>query len=207
MGGWRFAGIFFVSLLGGSLGALILSPEDLTVGASGAVFGLMAAGFIEARDRGLNDVASQIGFYVSSTWSSPSACRTSRSAATSAACVAGGVLTLLLAQARRSGGAGARSVEMGIILGSGAALVSRLRDRRQRGRAPGALDPAGTPGRRAAPPTRSGWRRCARSSTPSTRRGPGRENEEAASTAQISLAPRLASSSAWSRACAAASSA
>src|SRR5918994_2467756 len=38
VGPWRFAGIFFVSLLGGSLGALILSPEDLTVGASGAVF-------------------------------------------------------------------------------------------------------------------------------------------------------------------------
>ncbi len=64
IGAWRFAGIFFVSLLGGSLGALILSPDDLTVGASGAVFGLMAAAFLEARDRGRHDVASQIGFYV-----------------------------------------------------------------------------------------------------------------------------------------------
>src|SRR5687767_2387482 len=64
VGPWRFAGIYVVSLLGGSLGALILSPDDLTVGASGAVFGLMAAGFIEARDRGLNDIASQIAFYV-----------------------------------------------------------------------------------------------------------------------------------------------
>ena len=123
MGGWRFAGIFFVSLLGGSLGALILSPEDLTVGASGAVFGLMAAGFIEARDRGLNDIASQIGFYVVInlifTFSVPNISVGGHIGGM----VAGGVLTLLLAQARRSGGAGARPVEIGIILGSGAALA------------------------------------------------------------------------------------
>ncbi len=123
MGGWRFAGIFFVSLLGGSLGALILSPEDLTVGASGAVFGLMAAGFIEARDRGLNDIASQIGFYVVInlifTFSVPNISVGGHIGGM----VAGGVLTLLLAQARRSRGAGARPVEIGIILGSGAALA------------------------------------------------------------------------------------
>jgi membrane associated rhomboid family serine protease len=122
MGGWRFAGIFIVSLLGGSLGALILSPEDLTVGASGAVFGLMAAGFIEARDRGLNDVASQIGFYVVInlvfTFSVPNISVGGHIGGM----LAGGALTILLAQARRSGG-GARSTEIGIILGSAAALV------------------------------------------------------------------------------------
>ena len=53
-----------VSLLAGSLGALILSPNDLTVGASGAVFGLMAAAFIMARHRGFEQIASQIGFFV-----------------------------------------------------------------------------------------------------------------------------------------------
>ena len=123
IGPWRFAGIFFVSLLGGSLGALILSPEDLTVGASGAVFGLMAAGFIEARDRGLNDVASQIGFYVVInlifTFSVPNISVGGHLGGM----LAGGVLTLLLAQARRSGGDGARSIEMGTILGMGAALA------------------------------------------------------------------------------------
>jgi membrane associated rhomboid family serine protease len=60
----RFLGIYFVSLLAGSLGALILSPNDLTVGASGAVFGLMAAAFIMARHRGIEEVASQIGMFV-----------------------------------------------------------------------------------------------------------------------------------------------
>jgi membrane associated rhomboid family serine protease len=60
----RFLGIYFVSLLAGSLGALILSPNDLTVGASGAIFGLMAAAFIMARHRGFEQVASQIGLFV-----------------------------------------------------------------------------------------------------------------------------------------------
>src|SRR5215212_6046948 len=60
----RFVGIYFVSLLAGSLGALIVSPNDLTVGASGAVFGLMSAAFIMARHRGLEQVASQIGLFV-----------------------------------------------------------------------------------------------------------------------------------------------
>ena len=61
IGGWRLAGIYFVSLLGGSLGALILSPNELTVGASGAVFGLMAAAFILQRARGIDPMASGIG--------------------------------------------------------------------------------------------------------------------------------------------------
>lgn len=64
VGSRRFAAIYVVSLLGGSFGALLLDPRELTVGASGAVFGLMAAAFFVARNRGLDDLASQIGFFV-----------------------------------------------------------------------------------------------------------------------------------------------
>jgi membrane associated rhomboid family serine protease len=64
IGSWRFAALYAVSLLGGSFGALLLDPLEFTVGASGAVFGLMAAAFIIARNRGLDDLASQIGFFV-----------------------------------------------------------------------------------------------------------------------------------------------
>jgi membrane associated rhomboid family serine protease len=60
----RFVGIYVVSLLAGACGALIVSPNDLTVGASGAVFGLMSAAFIMARHRGFEQVASQIGMFV-----------------------------------------------------------------------------------------------------------------------------------------------
>ena len=48
----RFALIYFVSLLCGSFGALLLSPNSPTVGASGAIFGLMGAAFVVARGRG-----------------------------------------------------------------------------------------------------------------------------------------------------------
>jgi membrane associated rhomboid family serine protease len=60
----RFVGVYLVSLLAGSCGALLLSPDETTVGASGAIFGLMSAAFIVARHRGLEQLASQIGFYV-----------------------------------------------------------------------------------------------------------------------------------------------
>src|SRR5436190_2171665 len=60
----RFLGIYGVALLAGSCGALIVTPDALTVGASGAIFGLMSAAFIIARHRGLEQVAGQIGFYV-----------------------------------------------------------------------------------------------------------------------------------------------
>ena len=60
----RFLGIYTVSVLAGSLGALLLSPDQLTVGASGGIFGLMAAAFLIARHRGLDELASQVGFFV-----------------------------------------------------------------------------------------------------------------------------------------------
>jgi membrane associated rhomboid family serine protease len=64
IGSARFAGIYAASILGGAFGALLLSPNELTVGASGGIFGLMAAAFLIARDRGLDHLASQIGIFV-----------------------------------------------------------------------------------------------------------------------------------------------
>jgi membrane associated rhomboid family serine protease len=60
----RFLGIYFVSLLGGAFGALLLDPNALTVGASGAVFGIFAATFVIARRRGLDALASSIGILI-----------------------------------------------------------------------------------------------------------------------------------------------
>ncbi|HET9153992.1 MAG TPA: rhomboid family intramembrane serine protease [Solirubrobacterales bacterium] len=60
----RFLVLYFASLLAGSLGALIVDPNALGLGASGAVFGLAGAVFVIARGRGLDALASQIGFLI-----------------------------------------------------------------------------------------------------------------------------------------------
>jgi membrane associated rhomboid family serine protease len=61
VGRMRFALIYFVSLLAGSLGVLLVSPDVLTVGASGAVFGLMGAAVVLQRSRGISPFASGLG--------------------------------------------------------------------------------------------------------------------------------------------------
>ncbi len=60
MGSARFAGLYFASLLFGSFGALLFEPQALTVGASGAVFGLMGAAFFQMRSRGIDPFATGI---------------------------------------------------------------------------------------------------------------------------------------------------
>jgi len=41
--------VYFISILAGSAGALIISPEVPTIGASGAVFGILGAGLVLER--------------------------------------------------------------------------------------------------------------------------------------------------------------
>ncbi|HUR87054.1 MAG TPA: rhomboid family intramembrane serine protease [Solirubrobacteraceae bacterium] len=61
IGKLRFAIIYFVSLVGGSFGALLISPDAVTVGASGAVFGLMGAAILAMRARGIDPMQSGLG--------------------------------------------------------------------------------------------------------------------------------------------------
>jgi membrane associated rhomboid family serine protease len=61
LGHVRFLALYLASLLVGSFGALLLSPDAVTVGASGAVFGLLGAGFILQRARGIDPMQSGIG--------------------------------------------------------------------------------------------------------------------------------------------------
>ncbi|HEX2507482.1 MAG TPA: rhomboid family intramembrane serine protease [Miltoncostaeaceae bacterium] len=60
-GSLRFLAIYFVALLWGSAGALLLSPDSHTVGASGAVFGLMAALFLLERQKGIALLGGSVG--------------------------------------------------------------------------------------------------------------------------------------------------
>jgi membrane associated rhomboid family serine protease len=61
LGRVRFGLLYFAALLGGSAGAMLLSPHDLTAGASGAVFGLLGAAAIGLRQRGINVWQTGIG--------------------------------------------------------------------------------------------------------------------------------------------------
>ena len=64
IGRLRFALIYFVSLLAGSFGALLVEPDSLTVGASGAIFGLMGAAVIVLRNRGISLMESGLGLWI-----------------------------------------------------------------------------------------------------------------------------------------------
>jgi membrane associated rhomboid family serine protease len=64
VGHWRFGVIYFVSLLCGSFGALLLSPDELTVGASGAIFGLLSAAAVVAWNRGFSLMESGLGIWI-----------------------------------------------------------------------------------------------------------------------------------------------
>ena len=61
LGRVRYALLYLTALIGGSVGALLLSPNALTAGASGAVFGLMGALAMAMRARGINVLQSSIG--------------------------------------------------------------------------------------------------------------------------------------------------
>ena len=64
IGSGRFALIYFVSLLGGGFGALLISPLVPTVGASGAIFGLMGAAFMILRQRGFSIMENGLGGWI-----------------------------------------------------------------------------------------------------------------------------------------------
>jgi membrane associated rhomboid family serine protease len=51
LGKARFIAVYFLSILCGSAGALLVSPDVATIGASGAVFGILGAGLVLERNR------------------------------------------------------------------------------------------------------------------------------------------------------------
>ena len=64
IGRLRFGLIYGVSLLAGSFGALLVEPTAPTVGASGAIFGLMGAAVVIMRNRGINPLESGLGLWI-----------------------------------------------------------------------------------------------------------------------------------------------
>ncbi len=64
IGSKRFSAIYVTSMLAGAFGALLLEPHSFTVGASGAIFGLMGAAFFELRARGIDPFQAGIGWLI-----------------------------------------------------------------------------------------------------------------------------------------------
>lgn len=60
IGSLRFAAIYFTSLLAGSFG-VVLATNAASLGASGAIFGLMGAAVVELRSRGIGIQQSGLG--------------------------------------------------------------------------------------------------------------------------------------------------
>lgn len=61
LGRVRFGLVYLAGLLGGAAGALVLSPNALTAGASGAIFGLFGAYAAGLHRRGINPLRTGIG--------------------------------------------------------------------------------------------------------------------------------------------------
>jgi membrane associated rhomboid family serine protease len=61
IGSLRFALVYFVSGLAGSFGALLVTPNAATAGASGAIFGVMGALFVLERQRGMQLMGGTVG--------------------------------------------------------------------------------------------------------------------------------------------------
>ena len=61
LGSLKFGLVYFASMLAGSTGALLLTPDAFTGGASGAVFGIMAAAVVGMRQRGMNPLRTGLG--------------------------------------------------------------------------------------------------------------------------------------------------
>lgn len=56
-----FAAVYFSSMLAGSFGVMVLDPDALTVGASGAVFGLFGYAVVAQYVRGINPLQTGLG--------------------------------------------------------------------------------------------------------------------------------------------------
>ena len=61
LGHWRYLSLYVAALLAGSFAVMLYDPGILTVGASGAIFGLFGAVVAYQRDRGISIMQSGLG--------------------------------------------------------------------------------------------------------------------------------------------------
>ena len=113
----RFVGIYAVSILSGSFLVMVIDPGQLTVGASGGIFGLMAAAFLIARSRGLDELATQIGFFVILNLVITFGANNISVGAHIGGLIGGGIAALLVAQLDRRRIPNAKAIEIAALVG------------------------------------------------------------------------------------------
>jgi len=113
IGTLRFLGIYAVSVLAGSFLVMVIDPGELTVGASGGIFGLMAAAFLIARSRGLDELATQIGFFVILNLVFTFSANSISVGAHIGGLIGGAIAAFMVAQLDRRRLANARAIELG----------------------------------------------------------------------------------------------
>ncbi|HEX6115560.1 MAG TPA: rhomboid family intramembrane serine protease, partial [Solirubrobacterales bacterium] len=123
IGGARLAAIYFVSLLAGSFGALLLDPDKVTVGASGAIFGLMAAAFVIARKRGMEALSNEIGVLVAINLVITFTIPNISIGGHIGGLVGGGLAALAITAGERQEGARGLSIQVGGLIAVGIASV------------------------------------------------------------------------------------
>jgi membrane associated rhomboid family serine protease len=64
IGSVRFAAVYVTSLFAGAFGALLVTPHALTVGASGAIFGVAGCAVVEMRSRNISVMESGLGMLI-----------------------------------------------------------------------------------------------------------------------------------------------
>jgi membrane associated rhomboid family serine protease len=125
LGTLRFTVLYFVALFAGSLGVMILDPNALTLGASGAVFGLFGAGLILARERGLDELAVQFGFLIGINLLFSLTANNVSIGAHLGGLIGGGICALVIvAGGRGKLGRRPRNVELAIMLALGVASIA-----------------------------------------------------------------------------------
>ncbi len=124
IGKLRFGALYFTSLLGGSLGVMLLSPFSPTVGASGAVFGLIGAAVVAERSQGIGIMQSGLGMLLVInlviTFVSPNISIGGHLGGLAFGAAAG---YLLLVWAPRQGSKQMSNVALGIVIGMGVAAA------------------------------------------------------------------------------------
>ncbi|MFE6735773.1 rhomboid family intramembrane serine protease [Microbacterium sp. NPDC057650] len=68
LGRWRYLALYLISTLGGSVAVACIAPGSPTVGASGAIFGLMAALLIVGRHLGANVTGILVILVINFAW-------------------------------------------------------------------------------------------------------------------------------------------